>query len=188
MNILGECSSDKLAIISSDATSKQIVIPSYNATDFKITNAYLKGLSSSGGQTYEVNSSIDAGNNTGFNFNAVPSSRDLYWIGGQGDFDDAQHWSLTSGGTPIVDCFPPRATDNVFFDVNSGFTAAQNRIYISGNRNVKNMTFDNALINPFYILEQILIGYIYYPYTEILHYKVMQLLVYHPDLQFLSIL
>lgn len=148
MNILGECSSDKLAIISSDATSKQIVIPSYNATDFKITNAYLKGLSSSGGQTYEVSSSIDAGNNTGFNFNAVPAGRDLYWIGGQGDFDDAQHWSLTSGGTPIVDCFPPRATDNVFFDVNSGFTAAQNRIYISGNRNVKNMTFDNAPNKP----------------------------------------
>ncbi len=148
MNMLGECSSDKLAIISNDTSPKQIVIPNYNTTDFKIVNTYLKGLSSSGGQTYEVSSSIDAGNNTGFNFNAVPAGRDLYWIGGQGDFDDAQHWSLSSGGTPLTDCFPPRATDNVFFDANSGFTATQNRIYFSSSRSVKNITFNNAPNKP----------------------------------------
>ncbi|WP_374329095.1 hypothetical protein [Soonwooa sp.] len=148
MNLAGTCSSDKLAIVSSDATVKKIIIPSYNTTDFKISNTYLKNLSSSGGQTYEVSSSVDGGNNTGFNFNAIPAARDLYWIGGQGDFDDAQHWSLTSGGTPLTDCFPPRATDNVFFDANSGFTAAQNRIYFSASRSVKNMTFNNAPNKP----------------------------------------
>jgi len=148
MNLIGNCSSDKLAIIGNDASIKKIIIPSYNTIDFKITNTYLRNLSSSGGQTYEVSASIDAGNNAGFNFNTIPAARDLYWIGGQGDFDDAQHWSLTSGGTPLTDCFPPRATDNVFFDVNSGFTAEQNRIYISANRNVKNMTFDNAPNKP----------------------------------------
>jgi alpha-tubulin suppressor-like RCC1 family protein len=40
------------------------------------------------------NNNINGGHNTGWNFGA----RTLYWIGNSGNWDDADHWSLSSGG------------------------------------------------------------------------------------------
>jgi len=62
--------------------------------------------------------SIDLGNNNGWIFNKNPeSSRDLFWVGGSGNWNDKSHWSLTSGGNG-GECFPT-IIDNVFFDANS---------------------------------------------------------------------
>jgi hypothetical protein len=51
------------------------------------------------------------------------ATRDLYWIGGSGDWSDTANWSLTSGNSdnssPQV---VPDSDDNVYFDANSGFT------------------------------------------------------------------
>ena len=41
----------------------------------------------------------------------------LYWVGGSGNFNDAAHWSLQSGGTGGAKT--PTATNDVYFDENS---------------------------------------------------------------------
>jgi hypothetical protein len=41
--------------------------------------------------------SMPGGNNTGVFFQ-TPAARDLYWVGGDGDWNDRDNWSLTSGG------------------------------------------------------------------------------------------
>ena len=44
-------------------------------------------------------------------------ANDFYWIGGSGDWNDTNHWSLSSGGS--VNGQIPTDNDNVFFDNNS---------------------------------------------------------------------
>ena len=44
---------------------------------------------------------------------------DYYWVGGAGSWTDINHWATTSGGTTKHSIIPS-ATDNVFFDANSG--------------------------------------------------------------------
>ncbi|MDR2235228.1 MAG: hypothetical protein LBE92_03815 [Chryseobacterium sp.] len=151
MLIQGGCVEDERVIISGDNTVRPINIPNYNSTDFIIDRAQLKNISSSGGQTYITSNSKNLGNTNGFSFSDMLTSapRDLYWIGGQGDWNDPLHWSLSSGGTPITGCNPPRSNDNVFFDQNSGFTASQKAITIgSTHAFAHNVTFSNAPNTP----------------------------------------
>ncbi|MBM7420243.1 MULTISPECIES: beta strand repeat-containing protein [Chryseobacterium] len=151
MLLQGDCiPTNALNFGSDNATLRQIIIPAYNTSDFVIDKVRLKSLSSSGGQTYITSNSIDLGGNTGISFpDAISSaSRDLYWIGGQGDWNDLTHWALSSGGTPITGCNPPRANDNIFFDQYSGFTATQKTITISGSAYANNVTFNNAPNTP----------------------------------------
>jgi len=49
-----------------------------------------------------------------------PAPRDLYWVGGDGNWNSATHWSLASGSAG-GEC-PPTPLDNVFFDGASGFS------------------------------------------------------------------
>lgn len=42
----------------------------------------------------------------------------LYWVGGQGEWSDVNHWATTSGGS-IHPSSPPLMTENVYFDDNS---------------------------------------------------------------------
>ncbi|MEK7263307.1 MAG: hypothetical protein AAB071_02210, partial [Bacteroidota bacterium] len=67
-----------------------------------------------GGATWNASNSTDGGNNTGWNFTT------RYWVGGTADWDGTAgtKWAYTSGGVggaPV-----PTATDDVFFDGNSG--------------------------------------------------------------------
>lgn len=66
--------------------------------------------------------SIDLGNNTGW-FIPITAPRDLYWVGGNGVWNDASHWALYSGG-PGGQCVPT-PSDNVFFDAASFDTTGQ---------------------------------------------------------------
>jgi hypothetical protein len=52
---------------------------------------------------------------------STPPARNLYWVNGAGDWHDAAHWSLTSGG-PGGEC-PPTPADNVFFNGGSNLGA-----------------------------------------------------------------
>ena len=57
------------------------------------------------------------------------SSQTFYWVGGSGNWSDANHWSLISGG--ITAGVIPDASTNVIFDNKSGskiitVTASQN--------------------------------------------------------------
>lgn len=153
LKILGDCL-DRVTFASSNAQLRTLILPNYstNPSNYVMDKVLLKFISSSGGQIYNATSSTDLGGNNGINFqDAIPSaSRNLYWIGGQGLWRDPQHWSLTSGGTPISACDIPTAMDNVFFDQNSGFTPTLNKIQIRGAylSKANNVTFNNAASQP----------------------------------------
>ncbi len=74
----------------------------------------LQDINATGGAIFTAENSIDLGNNTGWTINI---GRDIYWVGGSGNWEDSAHWSTTSGGTPGA-CSPGQF-DNVFFDGNS---------------------------------------------------------------------
>jgi|GEM_PF-4106597 len=69
-----------------------------------------------GGGVYTVNNGIDQGSNTGWTI-IPPVPRTLFWVGGGGEWNNGQHWSLSSGGLPSG-C-PPSELDSVVFDLNS---------------------------------------------------------------------
>ena len=48
----------------------------------------------------------------------VSNTNEYYWVGGNGDWNDINHWSNVSGGAPFYSV-PPTAADDVFFDTNS---------------------------------------------------------------------
>jgi hypothetical protein len=50
-------------------------------------------------------------------YQSTTPSRTLYWVGGSGSWNDAAHWSLTSGGTSAGTT--PAATDRVMTDEHS---------------------------------------------------------------------
>lgn len=71
-----------------------------------------------GGKYYFADNSTLLYNTTGWSADTLASGNTYYWIGGTGNWDDANHWSLTSGGAPAT-CIPG-IKDTVIFDFNSG--------------------------------------------------------------------
>ncbi|MBC7862949.1 MAG: SprB repeat-containing protein, partial [Bacteroidia bacterium] len=57
----------------------------------------------------------------------------IYWVGGDGSFNDPAHWSNTSGGNSAN--ILPNTNDNVYFDGNSGF--GQITVDLSGTNSCK---------------------------------------------------
>jgi len=87
----------------------------------------LRDIEAGGLVPFQANNSVDLGNNPNWNIN-VSSGRDLYWVGGSGDWDNPQHWDIASGG-PGGHC-PPTEIDNAFFDGNS-FTSNNNSVTLN---------------------------------------------------------
>ena len=92
----------------------------------------MSGIHTAGGATFTANNVIDNGNNAGWTLNAL-TSRNMYWIGGSGNWNDPNHWSLSSGGG-TAGCSPTQL-DNVFFDNNS----------FSGNDTISTNEYDYAV-------------------------------------------
>lgn len=86
---------------------------------------------------------IDNGNTDGWNMDGN-ASRNLYWVGDGGNWNDSQHWSASSNG-PGGECIPT-SIDNVFFDANS--FNVNNQVVTGGNIFFRNMTWDGVLNNP----------------------------------------
>jgi len=82
----------------------------------------LKNIHATGGASFYDNGGIDLGGNTGWHIQAAPT-RNLYWVGNNGEWSDTNHWSLTSGGQG-GECIPT-TVDNVIIDTNS-FASALN--------------------------------------------------------------
>jgi pimeloyl-ACP methyl ester carboxylesterase len=76
----------------------------------------LQNVTATGGAVFTANNVTDFGGNNGWTIN-TPLSQNLYWVGNGGNWTDAFHWSLTSGGTSSG-CIP-NPYDNVYFDANS---------------------------------------------------------------------
>ncbi|MCK5702043.1 MAG: hypothetical protein KAI29_12855, partial [Cyclobacteriaceae bacterium] len=102
---------------------------SYNGIEAGIlaTNAIISGthlslrdMQASGNTPFIASQSVNLGNNTNWNIETM-TVRDLYWVNGQGNWDNSNHWDINSGG-PGGHC-PPTELDNTFFDGGSAGTS-----------------------------------------------------------------
>ncbi len=87
----------------------------------------LKHIHATGGAVFNAMATDDLGDNTGWNL-LPPNARTLYWVDGNGDWDDTLHWASISGGAG-GECIPT-LVDNVIIDSNS---TANLSLIISGN-------------------------------------------------------
>lgn len=87
----------------------------------------LDSIAFTGGGNATFNNSLDLGGNANVIVNA-PTARNLYWIGGTGDWNNPARWSLTNGGVG-GEC-PPTAADNVFF-TSASFTANSQTVRVN---------------------------------------------------------
>ncbi|SHL87986.1 Ig-like domain-containing protein [Chryseobacterium polytrichastri] len=113
-----------------------------------VSGVVMQDISGIGGASFMANNSVNNGNNTGWVF--PPSSgQSLYWVGGNGNWNDQTHWSQTTGGAGGY-CVPG-PNDNVYFDVNSGFTVGNNTVTLAATGYVHNITFSGSAIAPTFI-------------------------------------
>ena len=138
----GNCSS--LININSGTAGSRATISMASGT---VTAAYvnLKDMAVTGGASFTANNAINLGNNTGWTINGI-ASRNLYWVGGTGNWSDGSHWSLASGGTSSG-C-PANAADNVFFDANSFSSASQTVTVDLGTVSCNNMNWTGVTHAP----------------------------------------
>jgi gliding motility-associated-like protein len=134
---------NSISIESSESGTRAILRKTSGTVNVNAAN--IQDISATGGATFNAINSSDLGNNSGWVFNSNPS-RNLYWIGGTGNWSDSTHWSLTSGGTP-VNCIPS-ALDNVFFDTNSFSATGQSVTLNTENAICRNMTWTGARFTP----------------------------------------
>lgn len=140
LNAIGSC---QAAILIASSISG---VPTNWTANQPITGEYLSISDVNvNGTANTANNSVDLGNNTGWTFNEK-IAEDFFWIGGTGNWDDGNHWSTTSGGTPSG-CVPT-AADDVFFDANS-FNGAGQAVSINiANAVCHSMTWENVTNNP----------------------------------------
>ncbi len=115
-----------------------------------VSNALLENIQVSGNIPITATNSFDMGGNTNILF-PLGVGKTLYWVGGTGDWNDVNHWSLVNDGVyPPVNGCVPTPMDNVVFNNNSGFTPSSNNVNLTGvNHYCNNMTWIGALNNPF---------------------------------------
>lgn len=130
---------DGLVTITNFSFSDDPVNIKLNVTE-EIENFSLRGINFISDNEIQAFNSIDGGANQNVAFEA-PVPRDLFWVGGSGDWDDPSHWAMSSGG-PGGQCVPTQL-DNVIFDENS-FTGANAQITNSNGNSgyCNNFTFN----------------------------------------------
>ena len=78
----------------------------------------IEGVEVEGGGVFKINDGIDLGRNFGWEIDeALP--RELFWVGGKGNWIDSTFWSISSGSVG-GECLPT-PNDDIIFDSNSGF-------------------------------------------------------------------
>ncbi len=88
-----------------------------SASTTEITYVRMKNIHVAGEGSHLVNPGTDLGNNDGWDFIPVEPLY-YYWVGNGGDWDDLNHWSSTSGGSPDYTIVSSHY-DHVIFDENS---------------------------------------------------------------------
>jgi hypothetical protein len=92
------------------------------------------------GVPYKAYRSINPSNSAGWD---ISEGTDVYWVGGAGNWSDANHWANSPGGIPGSGCIPMPG-DNVIFDELSGFHGQSSRIVnVNTTAYCKNMTWHN---------------------------------------------
>ncbi|NDB36384.1 MAG: hypothetical protein EB023_13835, partial [Flavobacteriia bacterium] len=133
--------------IKSATAGTQAIISKANAT---VTMNYcnIQDMNFTGGATVTATNSINQGNNTGITIQAggAAAARTLYWVGGSGNWNDINRWSLSSGGAG-GEC-PPTSIDDVIFN-NSSFSAVNQTVTLNvPNANFNNMTWSVTQNSP----------------------------------------
>ena len=118
----------------------------FTVTPTSLAGLFLKGVEadSPDGRTILLFGSQDGGNNGALWVFQNLNSRDLYWVGGTGDWNNRNNWSLASGG-PGNACIP-KPNDNIFFDNNS-FNNPNDVVSGITPGFVNNLTFDASNYN-----------------------------------------
>jgi gliding motility-associated-like protein len=116
---------DKPWMLSSHANT-EATISSDNS--FHLQNVRISGVKITGKGSSTVTNGIDMGNNSGWSF--ITTKKNLYWIGGGGNWEDPIHWTTNEDGTPSGGCYPTR-NDNVLFNHYSGIISTANPVVIN---------------------------------------------------------
>ena len=139
-----ESSSCSVVNIKSNSAGNQATI-NYVSGVTTATNLSIRDISFTGSGTITALNSVDGGNNTGIII-SEDAPRNMYWIGGTGNWSDPAHWSTSDGGSGNV-C-APTPNDNVFFTSNS-FSAANQEITLNvDNIGIVNMDWTGVTNNP----------------------------------------
>jgi len=118
----------ELIIMESNSAGNPAEISMPATATMDVFHVRITDLVGTGGANFIANSSTDFGGTSGWTV-IEPASRDLYWVGGSGNWNDGNNWSLTSGGSG-GECLPTVA-DNVFFDANS-FVPGSQAVNVNG--------------------------------------------------------
>jgi alpha-tubulin suppressor-like RCC1 family protein len=116
-----------------------------NLTDWNLDYFKIQNLRCNLATPITATNTIDLGNNQNWTItadNTAPIA--MYWIGGQGDFYDGQHWSYTSGG--IASNCIPTPNDTVYFDAPS-FNTIGDTLFLNENVRVATMNFSGIDVN-----------------------------------------
>lgn len=143
LNANGNCEDGHISIYSH--TPGQTV--NFNIdNDHTLSRLIVQDITNTGSGELVANISIDNGNNSGWTFDTI-TARVLYWVNNGGEWEDTNHWSLTSGG-PGGECIPT-SIDDVIFDDNS-FDMENQGVYSDNNRFLlcHNMTWQNVFGEP----------------------------------------
>ncbi|MCT4602720.1 MAG: gliding motility-associated C-terminal domain-containing protein [Marinifilum sp.] len=111
--------------------------------NIEINSVNLLNVHAKPADVFVAKSSLDLGNTTGWKFENEPAGRDLYWVGGEGYWDDPNHWATSSGAKKsggVADGCVPTAKDNVYFDANS-FDGFDQNVY-TGAGDIRCRTMD----------------------------------------------
>ncbi|NOX48280.1 MAG: gliding motility-associated C-terminal domain-containing protein [Chlorobi bacterium] len=134
----GRCTGN--IILMSDFDGKQASIKKTNG-NVEIEYANLRDLKAEGNTPFIANSSVDLGNNEGWDILTAESIA-LYWVDDSGDWSDSLHWAPTSGGVGGY-CIPS-PIDDVYFDVNSFSNQGESVILDIENPSCRNMNWEGS--------------------------------------------
>ena len=114
----------------------------------------LLNVHAGGGAIFYANAGVDMGNNTGWIMQAA-LSRNLFWVGGNGNWSDTSHWSTISGGIG-GECIPI-VVDNVTFDNNSFPIAlgTNNNVYTYNNAICHDFTWQSNVAGTFHLFSNL---------------------------------
>lgn|GEM_PF-1405769 len=109
----GRCTGN--IILMSDFDGKRAYLEKTNG-NVEIEYANIRDLQAEGNIPFIANSSVDLGNNEGWEISTAESIA-LFWVDGSGNWSDSLHWAPVSGGTGGY-CIPS-PIDDVYFDDSS---------------------------------------------------------------------
>lgn len=145
LNAAGSCQG-VVVIVSGNTLPVTFTKPAGGTANPALQAVALQRTTFAGGAAWTAAASFDNGNNTGITFSSPPVARALYWVGGSGNWSDAAHWALSSGGAG-GNCLPTQA-DDVVVDANSFTSPGQTLTQDAGAAVCRSISWAAVVNNP----------------------------------------